>query len=117
MQQLSGVDVSFLNMGTSATYGHVASMTIYDPAGAPGAPEIVVPDLPDGGNHRTRTVAFGPDRMLYVAIGSSCNICEEDDDRRAAVMRYTPDGGDEMRFAWGLRNPVGLAIQPGADLL
>ena len=89
----------------------------YDPAGAPGEQEIVVPDLPDAGNHRTRTVAFGPDRMLYVAIGSSCNICEEADDRRAAVMRYTPDGGDEMRFAWGLRNPVGLAIQPGADLL
>ena len=36
MKQLSGVDVSFLNMETSAVYGHVASMTIYDPEGAPG---------------------------------------------------------------------------------
>ena len=36
MKQLSGVDVSFLNMETSAVYGHVASMNIYDPEGAPG---------------------------------------------------------------------------------
>jgi diacylglycerol O-acyltransferase len=36
MKQLSGVDVSFLNMETSATYGHVSSLNIYDPAGAPG---------------------------------------------------------------------------------
>jgi diacylglycerol O-acyltransferase len=36
MKQLSGVDVSFLNMETPTTYGHVSSMTVYDPAGAPG---------------------------------------------------------------------------------
>ena len=36
MKQLSGVDASFLNMETPAVYGHVASMTIYDPEGAPG---------------------------------------------------------------------------------
>ncbi len=88
----------------------------YDVTGAPGEQEIVIPDLPDGG-HSTRTVAFGPDGMLYVAIGSSCNICVEDDDRRAAVMRYTPDGDEAERFAWGLRNPVGLAVQPGTDRL
>src|SRR5215203_2018662 len=36
MRQLSGTDVSFLNMETSATYGHVSSLNIYDPTGAPG---------------------------------------------------------------------------------
>ena len=36
MKQLSGIDVSFLNMETSAAYGHVSSLNIYDPAGAPG---------------------------------------------------------------------------------
>jgi diacylglycerol O-acyltransferase len=36
MRQLSGIDVSFLNMETPSTFGHVASMTIYDPAGVPG---------------------------------------------------------------------------------
>lgn len=36
MRQLSGIDVSFLNMETSNTYGHVSSLNIYDPASAPG---------------------------------------------------------------------------------
>jgi diacylglycerol O-acyltransferase / wax synthase len=36
MRQLSGLDVGFLNMETSATFGHVASLNIYDPTGAPG---------------------------------------------------------------------------------
>jgi len=42
MKQLSGADVSFLNMETHATYGHVSSMNIYDPAGAPGGAGIEV---------------------------------------------------------------------------
>jgi diacylglycerol O-acyltransferase len=36
MRQLSGIDVSFLNMETPSTFGHVASLNIYDPSGAPG---------------------------------------------------------------------------------
>jgi diacylglycerol O-acyltransferase len=42
MRQLSGADVSFLNMETQSTYGHVSSMNIYDPAGAPGGAGIEV---------------------------------------------------------------------------
>ncbi|MEK7422840.1 MAG: wax ester/triacylglycerol synthase family O-acyltransferase [Actinomycetota bacterium] len=36
MRQLSGIDVSFLNMETSSTFGHVSSLNIYDPSGVPG---------------------------------------------------------------------------------
>ena len=36
MRQLSGIDVSFLNMETPSTFGHVSSLNIYDPSGAPG---------------------------------------------------------------------------------
>lgn len=36
MRQLSGIDVSFLNMETPTTYGHVSSLNIYDPKGVPG---------------------------------------------------------------------------------
>ena len=36
MKQLSGIDVSFLNMETAAVFGHVSSMNIYDPTGVPG---------------------------------------------------------------------------------
>lgn len=86
------------------------------PYPALGTPETVVPDLPRGG-HDTRTVAFGPDHKLYLSVGSSCNICDEADERRAAIMRYNPDGTGYERVASGLRNAVGLAFQPGTGLL
>lgn len=106
--------------GTTYLYvGEESQITrfTYGAGGEVGEPEVVVPDLPTGGNHHTRTVAFGKDGMLYVSIGSSCNICDEEDDRRAAVMRYNPDGSGGERFAWGLRNAVGLAFEPGTNTL
>jgi WS/DGAT/MGAT family acyltransferase len=36
MRQLSGIDVSFLNMETPTTFGHVSSLNLYDPTHAPG---------------------------------------------------------------------------------
>jgi glucose/arabinose dehydrogenase len=91
----------------------------YDPVArrVQGSPTIVVPDLPPRGSHWTRTIAFGPDRHLYVAVGSSCNNCEERDGRRAAVYRYRSDGSDGKPFATGLRNAVGLAFRPGTGEL
>ncbi len=80
-----------------------------------GPTEVIVPNLPIGG-HNTRTVLFSPDySTLYVSIGSSCNVCEEEDARRAAIMRYDPDGGNGRLFAKGLRNAVGITIRPGTD--
>ncbi|MGI9149751.1 MAG: PQQ-dependent sugar dehydrogenase [Chloroflexota bacterium] len=84
----------------------------------PGPREVVVADLPTGG-HSTRTVLFGFDGSMYVSIGSSCNICDESDARRAAILRFSsgsPASGSE-RFGFGLRNAVGLAIQPTTGLL
>ena len=92
------------------------SRFLYDPAGPIGAQEVIIPNLPAGG-HRTRTVAFGPDGMLYLAVGSSCNICLEQVPIRATVSRANPDGSNLNIFATGMRNPVGLAFQPGTDLL
>lgn len=88
----------------------------YDPAGPAGAAAAIVTGLPTGG-HSTRTVRFGPDGMLYLAVGSSCNICVEEDPIRATVSRMTPQGGNPEILATGLRNPVDLAFQPGTDLL
>lgn len=76
--------------------------------------EVVVPNLPTGGGHWTREIAFGADGMLYVSVGSSCNLCEESDARRAAVTRYNPDGSGETIVAEGLRNAAGLAVHPGS---
>jgi len=82
-----------------------------------GEPETVVPDLPPGGGHWTRTVRIGPDGHLYVSVGSSCNVCIEDDPRRAAILRYGADGSDEQIFASGLRNAVGFDWRPGTGEL
>lgn len=78
----------------------------------PERAEVVIGDLPPGGNHSTRTLAFGPDGWLYVSIGSTCNVCVEGDARRAAVVRYRPDGSGGELFASGLRNSVGIAFHP-----
>jgi glucose/arabinose dehydrogenase len=77
-----------------------------------GGLESVIAGLPSGGQHWTRSVRFGPDGWLYVSIGSSCNVCEESDPRRAAIVRYRPDGSGEQVFARGLRNAVGFDWRP-----
>ena len=91
----------------------------YDPATrrVRGSPTVVVPNLPARGSHWTRTITIGPDRRLYVSVGSSCNSCEERDRRRAAIYRYEADGRGGAPFATGLRNAVGIAFRPGTSEL
>ena len=63
-------------------------------------------DLPSGGGHFTRTLGIGPDGRLYIAVGSSCNVCNESDDRRAKIYVSNRDGSDFKEYARGLRNSV-----------
>jgi glucose/arabinose dehydrogenase len=77
-----------------------------------GSFERLVTGLPAGGNHWTRTLRFGPDGWLYVSVGSSCNVCEEEDPRRAALLRFRPDGSGGEIYATGLRNAVGFDWRP-----
>ena len=65
-----------------------------------------VRNLPDGGNHYSRTIGFGPDGRLYVSIGSSCNVCRESDEHRASIWSLKKDGTDFKQVAKGLRNSV-----------
>ncbi len=70
-------------------------------------------DLPSGGAHVTRTVAVDADgKQLYVSVGSSGNIEIEKDRRRGAVLVADLDGKNSRIFASGLRNAVGLGIEP-----
>ena len=77
-----------------------------------GEQELVVANLPTGGQHFTRTVGFGADGGLYVSVGSSCNACREEDARRAAILRFNADGSGMGTYARGLRNAVGFAWHP-----
>jgi len=71
--------------------------------------EVIIDDLPDSG-HFTRTIRIVDD-TLYLSIGSSCNICIEDDDRRGAILSCSLEGNCSI-YATGVRNAVGLAIHP-----
>jgi glucose/arabinose dehydrogenase len=82
-----------------------------------GSYERIVTGLPAGGNHWTRTPRFGPDGLLYVGIGSSCNVCVEEDSRRGSVLRFRADGSGEEVYATGLRNTVGIDWRPGTSEL
>ena len=76
-------------------------------------PTVIIDDLPSGG-HSTRTLLLSPDQeTLYVSVGSSCNVCDEADPRRAAIVAYDPDGTNERIYAEGLRNAVGITLRPG----
>jgi glucose/arabinose dehydrogenase len=104
---------------------------------ASGKPETIVANLPNGGSHSTRDVVFTPDgKRMLVSVGSASNDGEgmgqppggleawagerplgaawgyETD--RAAVLAFDPDGKNKKIFATGIRNCVGLAIQPGS---
>ncbi len=78
--------------------------------------EVLSELIPEGGGHWTRSVVLGPDNGLYVSVGSSCNVCIEKDNGRAAVLRFSLDGEGETEagvlYARGLRNSVGLAFHP-----
>jgi glucose/arabinose dehydrogenase len=82
-----------------------------------GKPERLI-DLPGGGNHYARHIAFSRDgRKIYVAVGSASNNSEGEDIRRAAINEYNADGTGFRIFAAGLRNPTALAWQPGTNTL
>ncbi len=72
----------------------------------------IIADLPSNKGHWTRTVRVGPDGWLYVTIGSSCNVCVEDEPERAAMLRLRPDGSEQTIFASGLRNSVDFDWSP-----
>jgi glucose/arabinose dehydrogenase len=98
--------------------GQIRRVAFDEARGEPSGPlTVVVDELPTGGNHWTRTVAIGPDDRLYVTVGSSCNVCIEDDERRAAMLRYELDGSGYELYASGLRNAVDFDWQPETGIL
>jgi hypothetical protein len=84
-----------------------------------GPAETIVSGLPRGG-HATRDVVFSEDgTRMFVSVGSRSNAGErkiyapwQSDEGRALVLAFMPEGKDRRLYATGLRNCVGMAVQP-----
>jgi glucose/arabinose dehydrogenase len=103
---------------------------------ASGAAQTIT-SLPSGGGHWTRDLGFSSDdKTLFVSVGSGSNDAEGasrqdqtdiaegpigasfgDEQRRADVLAFDPDGKNERVYATGVRNCSGLAVQPGTGAL
>jgi glucose/arabinose dehydrogenase/cytochrome c2 len=104
---------------------------------ASGVPEVVVSELsPVGGGHFTRDVAFSLDgKRMFVSVGSQSNVAEGmpkktaaeikaweaerglgatwgDEENRADVLVFDVGSNKGKVFATGIRNCVGLTVQP-----
>ncbi|MCP5095553.1 MAG: sorbosone dehydrogenase family protein, partial [Chloroflexi bacterium] len=64
------------------------------------------------GLHQNDNLKFGPDGMLYMGIGSTCDVCVENNPRSATIMRFNPETGVGDVYATGMRNPYDLAFHP-----
>jgi len=107
-----------------------------------GEAQIVVPSLPSGVGHITRDVVFSPDgKQMFVSVGSGSNVAEtmskktpqeikdweathglgaawDQETDRAAVLVFDAAGpGAPVIYATGIRNCVGLTVQPANGAL
>ena len=85
----------------------------YDAPTRTAALKKTLTDLPAGGGHFTRSLLQHPNgRQLLIAVGSSCNVCEEKDPRRASILSLDAESKEVSTFATGLRNTVFMAVHP-----
>ena len=81
-----------------------------------------IADLPHGNGHWTRDIQFTPDgRKMFVSVGSASNVNDPDttpeEKNRADVLEFNPDGSAMRVYAYGIRNCVGMAINPQTNEL
>jgi glucose/arabinose dehydrogenase len=76
-----------------------------------GQPTVVNDKFPSDRHHGWKFIRFGPDGMLYVPVGSPCNMCDRGDPYNA-IWRMRPDGSGMEIFARGVRNTVGFDWHP-----
>jgi glucose/arabinose dehydrogenase len=106
-------DIEFTDDGVLLVAGESALYSVaLEPDGIHEAGrQIIVDDLPTGGGHTTRTVEVLRSGEILLSIGSSCDACLEEDDRRAAISLVTAAGNQRL-YMTGLRNAVGLWVDP-----
>lgn len=94
---------------------HQVSVYDYDTKNLKATFKKKIVDLPNGGRHFTRTILFMPypnEDKLLISVGSSCDVCNETDNRRAKILVADIKKGTVQTFASGLRNSVFMTIHP-----
>ena len=103
-------DGDWLYFSESGTVSRVAFD--HSTASLAGEIQVVLQDLPYDLIHKAKAIGISPDRKLYVAVGSPCNVCEPEDPRYAAMLQSELDGSNPQIYARGLRNSVGFDWAP-----
>lgn len=78
----------------------------------PPAPTVVIDGLPDKSRHGAHVMRIGPDKKLYIAVGSPCDVCKPEGDEFGVILRVNADGSGKEVVARGIRNSVGYDWDP-----
>ncbi len=101
-----------------ADTNRIVRLTDADGDGVYEERENLVPSLPEGGWHSTRTIVFDEENdHFYVGVGWPCDMCRHPDPERGTVLRFNADGSGRRVFASGIRNPIGMALHPVTNQL
>ncbi|GAB4130892.1 MAG: sorbosone dehydrogenase family protein [Roseiflexaceae bacterium] len=82
----------------------------------------IVEKIPADGDHWARPILFDPAGNILVAVGSTCNMCQEKEPRRATILSYA-SGGEATSdptgqiVARGIRSSVDMQFRPGTNEL
>jgi glucose/arabinose dehydrogenase len=92
---------------------HVFRFNFSSPTAVTGTSTTLTDKLPVGGLHYTRTIRWSPtDKRFYISVGSTSNKDVEDDKEHASILRLAETGGNPDVVIHGLRNAIGLDINP-----
>lgn len=110
-------DIKFYNGALyAAEQTRVLQLTDTDGDGIYEKRSVFISGIPGGGGHVTRTIVFDSlNQKIYLSIGSSCNVCREDD--RAIIEQYNINGTGRRTYATGVRNAVGMTLHPRTNQL
>lgn len=127
----SGLDrpfgIAFYPLGSNPQYVYVATTkSLYryaykngDLKAADKGEQLIEKLYPmaPGSGHSTRDVVFSKDgKRMFISVGSGSNVDDMDthpqEEHRADVLEFTPEGKFVKVYASGIRNCVGEAVNP-----
>lgn len=92
----------------------------WDPQNFRATGRKILFEIPTGGRHFTREFAFDPSTSsgrMFLTIGSTCDVCYEEQPWLAAVITSSAEGDNPRVWARGLRNSVFITVNPATGQL